>query len=181
MLFRDRQQIAICVVAAALIADFILFGCLPVRTRLEAIKKARAAQKLVVTGALAEQKKLPVLKKQLEKLRQTVGDHHVTVPAETDFGVFLQQVAGLMSRHELTEQVVTPGAEIRTEDLNCIPVNLQCKGRLVHMFEFFRQLQNLDRLIRIESVKLSNDSELSGQVSMETQAFVYYRPGVEQS
>lgn len=180
MSFRDRQQIAICVVAAALIADFVLFGCLPVRARLDTIKKARAAQKRVVAEAVAEQKKLPILKKQLEKLKQTVGDHHVTVPEETDFGVFLQQVAGLMSGHKLTEQVVTPGAEVHTEDLNCIPVNLQCKGRLVHIFEFFRQLQNVDRLIRIESVKLSNDKELSGQVSMDAQAFVYYRPGVDQ-
>jgi Tfp pilus assembly protein PilO len=179
MSFRDKQQIAICVVAAMLIVDFVLFGCLPLRTRLKAINTARAAQKLIVSKAVAEQKQLPILKEQLAKLKQTVGDHHVTVPAQTDFGVFLQQIAGLMSGQNLTEQVVTPGAEIHTEDLNCIPVNLQCKGRLVHIFEFFRQLQQLDRLIRIESVKLINDRELGGQVSMETQAFVYYRPDVE--
>jgi hypothetical protein len=41
-------------------------------------------------------------------------------------------------------------------------------------------LQRLDRLVRIESVKLVNSDDLSGQVSMQTRTVVYYRPNVDQ-
>jgi hypothetical protein len=39
-------------------------------------------------------------------------------------------------------------------------------------------LQTLDRLIRIEQIKLSNDGKYKGQVSMETKAVIYYRAKV---
>jgi Tfp pilus assembly protein PilO len=76
--------------------------------------------------------------------------------------------------------VVAPGEEIKADKLNCMPVNMQCKGKLGQIFEFYRQLQRLDRLVRIESVKLVNSDDLSGQVSMQTRTVVYYRPNVDQ-
>ena len=55
---------------------------------------------------------------------------------------------------------------------------MQCKGELAQISEFYRRLQTLDRLVRIEKVKLSNDNSYSGQVNMETEAVVYYRAKV---
>ena len=52
---------------------------------------------------------------------------------------------------------------------------MQCKGRLTQIFNFYECLQALDRLVRIEQVKLSNDAGYNGQVSMETKAIIYYR------
>ena len=57
---------------------------------------------------------------------------------------------------------------------------MRCKGELAQMSEFYRQLQAQDRLVRIEKVTLSNDDNFSGQVSMETEAVVYYRAKVGQ-
>jgi Tfp pilus assembly protein PilO len=52
---------------------------------------------------------------------------------------------------------------------------MQGKGRLKQIFEFFGRLQSLDRLVRIEQVKLVNDRDFSGEVSMQTKAVIYYR------
>ncbi len=179
VLFRDKQQIAIFAVGLLLIVDFVLFGCLPLRGRLKAVNRARATRQLIIMKAVAEQKQLPLLKEQVSRLKQTIGDYDVSVPAQPDLGLFLQQVANLMSKHSLSEQLVAPDSEIEAEGMRCIPVNLQCRGRLVHIFEFFRQLQKLDRLIRIESVKLLNDKDFTGQIGMETKTVVYYRPNVQ--
>jgi hypothetical protein len=43
MLFRKRQQVIICIVAGLLVADFVLFGYLPLKNRLEVIKQRRIA------------------------------------------------------------------------------------------------------------------------------------------
>jgi hypothetical protein len=56
---------------------------------------------------------------------------------------------------------------------------MQCKGRLTQIFEFYKQLQKLDRLVRIEQVKLVNDSSFEGEVSMETKLVIYYWPTVD--
>ena len=76
--------------------------------------------------------------------------------------------------------MIEPRKEIKAEKLNCIPVNMRCKGRLTQIFEFYRRLQTMDRLIRIEQVKLFNDSDFGGEVGMEAMAFIYYRAEVGQ-
>ena len=86
-----------------------------------------------------------------------------------------------MNKHNLSEQVIEPQTEIETENLNCIPVKMQCKGKLYQMFEFFRELQDLDRLVRIEKVRLSNDNDYKGQVAMESRAIIYYKAKEGQS
>jgi Tfp pilus assembly protein PilO len=76
--------------------------------------------------------------------------------------------------------VIEPHKEVKGEKLNCIPVNIQCKGKLDRIFEFYRRLQGLDRLVRIEQVKLTNDSDYDGQVTMEARAVIYYSAKVGQ-
>jgi hypothetical protein len=51
---------------------------------------------------------------------------------------------------------------------------MQCKGRLEQIFNFFRSLQKMDRAIRVEKVELINDQEFNGDVTMNTDASVYY-------
>jgi len=180
MFFWKKRQVIIFVVAALLVADFIFFGFLPLRKRLQAVNRARSAQRLVIAKAASEQRQLPLLKEQLQGLKSALSNYQANVPAGRDLGSFLQQVASLMSKNNLTEQVVAPGEEIKADKLNCIPLKMQCKGRLGQIFDFYQQLQRLDRLVRIESVKLVNSDDFTGQVIMQTTAVVYYRPNVDQ-
>jgi hypothetical protein len=46
---------------------------------------------------------------------------------------------------------------------------------LAKIFEFYKQLQSLDRLVRVEQVKLENDGDFSGEVTMQTKTVIYYR------
>jgi Tfp pilus assembly protein PilO len=174
MLFKERQQIAICIATAIMVGGFVLLRYLPLQKKMNAVKAAHAVQKLAIDKASAEKEQLPVLKEQLLKLQKAVKNCEANIPAQRDLGVFLHRITNLMNENNLQEQVIQPGKEIKTEKLNCIPVNMKCKGGLKQMFEFFRQLQSLDRLVRIEQVKLVNERDFSGEVSMETNAVIYY-------
>ena len=90
----------------------------------------------------------------------------------------MHQIADLMNQHQLKEQEIAPGEEIEADGLNCIPVSIQCKGELTQIFEFYQQLQQLDRLIRIKQVKLLNDRDFRGEVSMETDVVIYYKTNI---
>ena len=180
MLFRERQQITICVVAAVTIGGFVLFRYLPLRSRMKAATQKKAAQTLAIGKGTADSRQVPLLEEQLLKLRTKLGNYEANVPRESNVGVFLGSVADLMKEHSLTEQVIEPGEEIRADKFRCIPVRMLCKGKLIQIFEFYQRLQSLDRLVRIEQVKLRNDSDFSGQVSMETRAVIYYRTQIGQ-
>jgi len=177
--FRKKQQIVICVVAVMLLADFVLFGFLPLYKAKKSIKQRKAALRHAIIKGGTSSKQLPELKERLQKLQGTVSNFEVNVPTQRALGNFLQQIANLMTVHNLSEQVIVPGREIEANGLNCMPINMKCKGRLVQVFEFYKQLQRLDRLVRIEQSSLLNDNDFSGQVSMETKVVIYYRPEAE--
>lgn len=180
MLFRERQQTMICVAAAAIVVGFLVFRYLPLQRRIKVVEQARASQRLAITRASAQSAQLPVLKEQLRKLEKAVEDYEANIPGQRDLGVFLQRIADLMNKHNLKDQLVQPGEEIETEELHCIPVSVQCKGRLKQIFGFFESLQLLDRLVRIGEVRLINDKDFSGEVSVQAETIIYYRPKGEQ-
>jgi Tfp pilus assembly protein PilO len=179
MMFRERQQVIICVAAGAMVAGFGLFH-LPLKKRAKAVERTRAAQRLAITKASAERAQLPALREQLLKLEETVGNYEANIPGNRDLGAFLQKIADLMNKHDLEEQLVQPKGELEAEDLYCISISMQCKGRLEQIFGFFRSLQLLDRSIRIEQIQLENDSDFGGEVTMRAETIIYYRSESEQ-
>jgi len=180
MLFRGKQQLTICVAACVIVGGFVLFRYLPLRSRMKAARQTKVAQTLTIAKGTADGRQLPLLKEQLLELQRELENYEANIPERSDIGVFLQRIAGLMNEHNLRGQVIEPLKEIKAEKLNCIPVNMKCKGRLTQIFEFYRRLQGMDRLIRIEQVKLFNDSDFSGEVAMEAKAVIYYKPQVGQ-
>ena len=177
MFFRERQQIVICVVAGVMAGGFVLFRYLPLRKSVKAVEQARTAQTLVITKASRQSAELPALKKQVVKLQEAVGNYEANIPSQKALGVFLHRIANLMNEQNLKEPQIRPGKEIEADELNCITVEMQCKGELEQIFEFYKLLQGLDRLVRIEQVKLVNGSDFNGEVSMQTKAVIYYRAG----
>jgi type IV pilus assembly protein PilO len=173
--FRERQQITIFFAACVIVGGFVLFRYLPLCRKMKAARQTRTEQALTIAQGTADNKQLSQLKERLQKLQQELANYEANIPEQRALGEFLHRIADLMNEHKLGEQMIEPLKEVKAEKLHCIPVNMQCKGKLMQIFEFFRQLQRLDRLVRIEQVKLSNDSDFSGELSMEAKAIIYYR------
>ena len=158
-----------------LLVDFALFGYLPSHNRIRSLKVAKADQRAVVATATHRAAELPEAQARLEALKEQVADFEANVPPARSLGAFLHQITDIMTEQQLSDQVVAPGNEIKMNGLSCIPVRMTCKGRLKQIFEFYKQLQSLDRLVRIERVTFENDADLTGVVSMQTEAAVYYQ------
>jgi Tfp pilus assembly protein PilO len=163
-----------------MVCGFVLFRYLPLQRKTKFLRQAYAAQMLAISKASAESQQIPTIREQLLQLQTAVGNYERQIPAQRELGEFLQRIANLMNEHNLRGQLIQPGKEIKAGELNCIPVNMQCKGRLSQIFEFYRRVQGLDRLVRIEHVKLVNDGGFSGEVTMQTEAVIYYRAEVRQ-
>jgi Tfp pilus assembly protein PilO len=163
-----------------MVCGFVLFRYLPLQRKTKFLRQAYAAQMLAISKASAESQQIPIIRERLLQLQTAVGNYERQIPAQRELGEFLQRIANLMNERNLQGQLIQPGKEIKAGELNCIPVNMQCKGRLSQIFEFYRRVQGLDRLVRIEHVKLVNDGDFGGEVIMQTEAVIYYRAEVGQ-
>ncbi|OHB55161.1 MAG: hypothetical protein A2173_00315 [Planctomycetes bacterium RBG_13_44_8b] len=175
MFILKKQQALICVVAVMLIVDFVWFSCLPLHKTMKAIKQTETSLGLAINKGTAGGRQLPLLNEQLKKLRQTTINYELSIPRQRDIGAFLQQLTDLMTEHNLREQIVAPQEETRAAGLGCIPVKMQCKGKLANIFEFYKRLQSMERLVRIEQVNLVNDNRFNGEVSVESKMVIFCR------
>jgi len=167
-------------IGALFLVDFVFYGYMPSHRRLQSLARARSQHELTINTALTQAEALPTLEERHKNMARMVRRYEDCVPTESALGVFLGQIANIMTQHQLTNQVVEPGAETQADGLNCIPVHMNCTGTLTAIFGFFNDLQSLHRLVRIEKITLRNDSGFTGTVSMQTGAVIFYRPQTAQ-
>ncbi len=175
LLSRDKTQISIYMVGMLLIADFVWFGVLPSRGRLNTLRQSKAQQMEIVKRANELRAQLPGLRRQLNEYQGHIADVNVKVPTRKSVGSFLEAMSALMTRHGLTDQMVVPGTEQVGLVARELPITVQCFGRLEQLFSFYRDLEGAQRLIGIDQIQLENDPNVSGQVSMNTQLVIYYK------
>jgi Tfp pilus assembly protein PilO len=175
-----KQQAWLYTIAVLFCADFVFYGYMPSHKRLQSLREAEFQQKRMIETAAAQSKELPALTIRLNNVEQIVDHYESYVPQEESSGVFLQEIARIMTEHDLADQVVVPGREVESEGIRCIPVRIDCKGNLKDIFSFFRAFQAMDRLVRIQKVTLQNDRDFTGNVNMDTQAVIFYRPQATQ-
>jgi Tfp pilus assembly protein PilO len=178
--FCERKQTVAIVTAVVLICVFVFLWFLPLHDKAKSMKQQQSQQQSIISSANSKAMQLPSINETLNELKSKVGGYDLNVPARAQLGQFLGRVASLMDEHQLTEQMIEPQQEIQTDKLSCIPVKMKCKGRLAQIRAFYQSLQDLDRMVRIEKFKLSNDRELTGVVTMETEAVIYHRAGAKQ-
>ncbi|HEG44528.1 MAG TPA: hypothetical protein ENH94_10820 [Phycisphaerales bacterium] len=172
----DKQQVIIITVAVIIVAGFTVLRYVP-------LAKHRAAVRQEKTEVLNRAESLKIKSAQLPAMRQKVltlaGDlekYDMQIPEGRNFAALWQQIANVMNAHGLSDQLVQPSDEIRGDSINCIPLSIQCSGKLDQIYELFNSLQKMDRLIRIEHIQLLNDKGFDGTVRMQAKANVYYRP-----
>jgi Tfp pilus assembly protein PilO len=85
-----------------------------------------------------------------------------------------------MDNHQLQGQIIEPGNQKVIDGLNCMVINMKCRGELEKVYDFFASLQRLDRAVKIQRVMLRNEAGYSGNVNMSTEAVVYSSAGKEE-
>jgi len=171
----ERKQLYIGGAAIVLIAAFSLLLYRPLHGKILQVRNAKAQQIAVEKDAFSKKQNLPIMREKLSQAKKETGEFSERIPADRQLGQLLQSIAEAMNSQHLKDQVVAPGSEVSLEKLNCIPVRMQCSGTMKQIFAFFRTLEGLERIIKIEQVQLKNNADLSGVVSMNAIASVYYQ------
>jgi Tfp pilus assembly protein PilO len=153
----------------------VVLGYVPIVWQKYVIRRALQRQSLSVEQVRDSIEQATVLEKQIADLKVRVGRFEQCVPQDAQFSSLWRQIADLITDHDLQNQQVRPGAEIQYGDFNVVTLDIQCSGTLSKIFDFVHSLEQMDRLIRIEHMELTNDKNLSGQLTLSAKAEAYYR------
>jgi len=180
MLLYEKKQVLIYISLVISVCGLVYFRYLPLHRELGGSQDAKASEIAAISKSRTDSQHLSAFKDELERIQGRVGNYDVYVPSHRNLGEFLRKIADLMSKYSLSDQLVQPGKEEEINGLYCIPISMQCEGQLEQIFGFFKSLQELNRAVRIVGIELNNDSQFSGQVSMQTKTYIYYCAQPEQ-
>ncbi len=170
----EKQQIVIIGVVVAIVGGFLVLECFPLQKKIRTLRAARLEQSMFSTKTAMNLQQMPILQKHLEDIEQTVDKITLKVPESPDLGPLLRQLASVMNKYKLRKQLIQPGTEQWVNQLCRIPLDVQCNGGLREIYKFFKAIEKLDRIIRIESVRLTSNTTLRGNIALSIQASVYY-------
>ena len=171
----ERQQLIIFALAVVIVAGFIGFRYYPLARSAKAAEYTATGQLTMIAQTNENIRQLPELRRDIDELCRATGNYDKKIPQERQFADLWRQIAEVMNKHNLQNQLVQPGAEIKGEKVNCIPISIKCEGSFKQIFELLQSLQGLQRLIRIESLNLANDNDFTGSIKMQADAKVYYQ------
>ncbi len=172
----DKQQLIILGLSAVILCGFGIFQYIPVIRQRHALSDRMTQQDQLSEAICLQSVLLPELKQQEKQLQKELTPFFKKVPQGRHFAQLWQQIADVMNECKLTDQLVQPGEELKSDSLCSIPLTFECQGSLKQLFAFFQAMENMDRLIRFEEVKFENDSDFNAVVKLNAKANVYYQP-----
>lgn len=175
----EKKQVQIIVIATVIILGFGVLWFYPLARGMTDIRQFRSAQDLAVAQLRGYNMAIPLLRKQADELRVSLEGYSRSIPPNRQFADLWHQMADVMNRHNLQEQIVQPGGETTGPTVGCIPITIQCSGTLKQIFGFLKSLADFERVIRIEKLQLLNDADFSGRIKLGADARVYYQTAVK--
>ncbi len=170
----EKQQILIIALVLTAIVCFVFFRYLPLTKKARQIDSEKQQQSALLEQLKDRNGQILELKEKVFELKDFTSDYDARIPDSRRFAVLWQEVADIMNHYGLTDQLVQPGQEVEGPNITCIPINIQCKGSMEGIFNFLQSIDKLDRLMQVEELGLENDSDFTGDLKMNAQAYVYY-------
>jgi Tfp pilus assembly protein PilO len=118
---------------------------------------------------------IPIIGEEMKQLRLELGQYYDKIPRNRDFAPLWEQIAATMKSLNLKDQLIQPDKEVLGSEINSISITIKCSGSFSQLFEFFKLLDDFERVVRIEQIKLTNSLTDTGQVTMVARAKVYYQ------
>jgi Tfp pilus assembly protein PilO len=170
---KEKQQIVILVVAAAMVAAFVLGRYLPLLAKKKAALRQLKQQSAVIEKGESDRRILPGLTEKLAHDTSAIANYDAQVPPQRQLE-FLKALDAMMTEFKLAETLIQPGQQKEAAGLGVVPLDIRCKGTLDQLFRFYTAFQRMPRAIRIEKINLANDRNYEGMVTMNTKAAIYY-------
>lgn len=176
MKFFEEKPMLLMVLLIVIGTGLGIFQYYPVHVQKRALKKTLSKQTTTMDEIKSHCVQLPILHRQVLDLQVKASEYNQCFPPNQQFAQLWQQIAQIMDKNQLQDQLVRPGEVVCDDQLCAIPLDIECSGTFEQLFQFFRCMEDFERLIRMEDISIRNSTDLSGIVTLNAKARVYYQP-----
>lgn len=163
--------------AALVLLAFYVLGYVPTTRRLEALRLQIQAKQREVQGNMDRSRTLPNLAKEVQRLEESVRIYARQFPRNPELGHFIRDLTEISQRLSLGEWKLAPKTPKRGESYFELPIMMQFEGDFTNAKTFLRQVENMQRLTRVQKLQLKAKDLKSGVVQVEVETNIYFSEG----
>lgn len=157
-----------------MVVAFYVMGYRPASQRLAALHQDIEIKQRELRDNQSRTQIRPVVEDKVRELHKKLQRFDKKLPRQQEFGQFYNDITFLGRQSALSKCFVEPAAVPRRNDRFVeLPIDLRFEGDFLNVFAFLRQIDEMQRLTRVQSLKVTSKGD-SGQVEVQLSMNIYY-------
>jgi Tfp pilus assembly protein PilO len=159
---------------ASLFLLFFVVGYRPANQRLLLLRQEIAARSRRLETNQSQASKLPGLASEVIKLEAKLQRNNKKLPKTPEFGEFIRELTQASQQCSLRKLVHQPGIVRRLELYGEVPITMNFEGDFNNVFNFLRQMEEMQRLTRVKSLTVKCKDPKLGNVDVNMAMNIYF-------
>lgn len=159
---------------AGMIAAGVAFVYMPQSGKLEDLRSGIASAKTALETHAQNVSVVPDMLKQVQNMKVRYKDFDRKLPKRKELGGFLREVSSNLADERLANQLIEPGSPTREELFNTLPIIMKFRGSYLSLASFLKRIDEMQRLSRIQKVKIETNPKDDSALDIELQMNIYF-------
>jgi len=125
-------------------------------------------------GAWARTRNLPAIQADIYRIKARLDHNNKTLPRDPELAAFMKDIGNICQQTGVRKFTCQPGAVLRKEPIDELPVTLSFEGDFMGVFQFVRQAEDMLRLTRVRSLAIRSVDPKAGQVDVQMAVILYF-------
>lgn len=156
---------------------FLLLGYRPATQRLATLKLEVESRRQELEQNQQKARNLLELTMEVARLESQVKTYDRQFPKQMELGHFIGDLTQIARQLAIQEWRYTPGAPKRNAAYYELPIQMQFQGDFLNVASFLRQMEDLQRLTRVNRVNIRSKGPGSGVVEVDLTMNIYFSEG----
>lgn len=116
----------------------------------------------------------------VEKKKKNLQQYNKKLPKQSEMAAFITDITNVCRQTAVREFKYTPVGVKKLDPIVELPINMNFEGNFLNVFQFLRQAEEMERLTRVQSLKVTSHNPgkpEEGMVDVQMQMSIYYEEG----
>jgi len=169
---KDNYIVVGILAAVMIVAVLVVYR--PQGRKLDVLRTSITTLKNVMKSEAQEASGVPMLLREVNKLKSRYRNFHRRLPKSNELAGFLRDISSeLADEQDIISESYTTVSPTREELFHKLPIKMRLKGSFLSLASFLDRIANMERLTRVEKlfIKASPDSD---DLSVDMQLNIYF-------
>jgi Tfp pilus assembly protein PilO len=174
--YLTKDSLIVLGILAGVIICAVVAVYAPQGRKLEALRADIVTRQRAMEADARKAAVVPEMLRRVEQMRRRYNDRwEKKLPQRQELGEFIREISNHRDAEGLSGQLIEPGTPSKGQLYHTLPIGLEFSGSFNSLASFLQSLDDMERLTRVEKLKIVADNKLSpARLGIQMQMNIYF-------